>query len=60
MLSFRPNPSITLDSLPARPRSLSPTDMSSVFGGCGYDGDRCEDEKDCCARYYCSDQGRCE
>lgn len=51
---------LTISTLPRHPHSLSHKEMSEVFGGCGYDGDRCEDEKDCCARYYCSDQGRCE
>lgn len=48
MPSFRPDPSITLNPLPARPRSLSPTDMSSVFGGYRGHHEPCEKDKDCC------------
>lgn len=49
---------LTLNDLPARPRSLGPDDLSDVFGGCGGNGDPCDEDCDCCWAT-CYPNGRC-
>jgi hypothetical protein len=36
------------DSLPPRARSLSPSDIGQVFGGCVAQGGQCATTSDCC------------
>lgn len=44
---------ITTEELPLRPRSLSPGEVSGVFGGCVGFGWPCVQQSDCCAGYTC-------
>jgi hypothetical protein len=45
--------SIALQALPHRPRPLSDSALSQVFGGCAGDQGDCKADKDCCDGFHC-------
>jgi hypothetical protein len=47
---------ISFSDLPPRPHPLSESELSRVFGGCVGDYERCNEDCDCCAGYFCKRQ----
>ena len=50
---------ISVCDLPARPRPLAQSELTSVYGGCGGHNTTCIDKKDCCSNA-CMDVGLIE